>query len=71
MQTSGPGHEHWHDATGAYVLGALDAAEHAAFEEHLAGCPACREDHDSLAALLTAESVPPGARARAGVARVR
>ena len=23
---------------------------------HLAGCPACREDHDSLAALLAAES---------------
>ena len=23
---------------------------------HLEGCPACREDHDSLAALLTAES---------------
>jgi hypothetical protein len=23
---------------------------------HLAGCPACREDHDSLAALLNAES---------------
>ena len=22
---------------------------------HLAGCPACREDHDSLAALLNAE----------------
>ena len=26
MQASGPGHEHWHDATGAYVLGALDEA---------------------------------------------
>jgi hypothetical protein len=23
---------------------------------HLEGCPACREDHDSLAALLVAES---------------
>jgi hypothetical protein len=23
---------------------------------HLEGCPACREDHDSLAALLTADS---------------
>jgi hypothetical protein len=23
---------------------------------HLEGCPACREDHDSLAALLAAES---------------
>jgi hypothetical protein len=25
---------------------------------HLQGCPACREDHDSLAALLDAESGP-------------
>ena len=38
---------------------------------HLAGCPACREDRDSLAALLAAESLPPGAQAPAGVARVR
>jgi hypothetical protein len=26
---------------------------------HLEGCPACREDHDSLAALLLAEPQPP------------
>jgi hypothetical protein len=26
---------------------------------HLAGCPACREDHDSLTALLDAKSGPP------------
>ena len=44
MQMSGPGHEHWGDATGAYVLGALDDTERAAFEEHLAGCPACRDE---------------------------
>jgi predicted anti-sigma-YlaC factor YlaD len=25
---------------------------------HLEGCPACREDHDSLAALLAAEAQP-------------
>jgi hypothetical protein len=25
---------------------------------HLEGCPACREDHDSLCALLDAESMP-------------
>ncbi len=49
MQSSGPGHEHWHDATAAYLLGALDEAERAAFEEHLAGCPACREEVDELA----------------------
>jgi len=48
MQTGGPGHEQWEDATGAYVLGALDENERAAFEEHLAGCPACREEVDEL-----------------------
>jgi anti-sigma-K factor RskA len=48
MQASGPGHEHWHDATAAYLLGALDEIERAAFEEHLAGCPACREEVDQL-----------------------
>jgi hypothetical protein len=26
---------------------------------HLEGCPACGEDHDSLTALLDAESMPP------------
>jgi hypothetical protein len=28
---------------------------------HLEGCPACREDHDSLAALLSAERQSPSA----------
>jgi hypothetical protein len=28
---------------------------------HLEGCPACREDHESLAALLATESETPGA----------
>ena len=28
---------------------------------HLEGCPACREEHDSLAALLSAEPQPPDA----------
>src|SRR5215216_6226612 len=56
MQASGPGHEHWQDATGAYVLGALDEVERAAFEEHLAGCPACREEVDQL--LPAAQALP-------------
>jgi anti-sigma-K factor RskA len=56
MQASGPGHEHWHDATGAYVLGALDEVERTAFEEHLAGCPACREEVDEL--LPAAQALP-------------
>src|SRR5829696_1548879 len=56
MQASGPGHEHWQDATGAYVLGALDEVEQAAFEEHLVGCPACREEVDQL--LPAAQALP-------------
>ncbi|MFE4972518.1 zf-HC2 domain-containing protein [Kitasatospora sp. NPDC056651] len=38
---SGPGPEHVD--VGAYVLGLLEAAEHAAFERHLADCPQCAE----------------------------
>jgi anti-sigma-K factor RskA len=56
MQMGGPGHEHWHDATGAYVLGALDATERAGFEEHLAGCAACRDEVDDL--VLAAHALP-------------
>ncbi|MFK3981547.1 anti-sigma factor family protein [Micromonospora sp. NPDC050397] len=36
---------------GAYVLGALSPAERAAYERHLAGCPACREAVSEIAAL--------------------
>jgi anti-sigma-K factor RskA len=71
MQASGPGHEHWHDATAAYLLGALDETERAAFEEHLAGCPACRDEVDQQAPAAQAlpRSVdpvdpPPSLRAR-------
>jgi anti-sigma-K factor RskA len=71
MTATGPGHEHWGDATGAYVLGALDAAERAAFEEHLAGCPACREEVGDLLPAVSALPVsvepmepPPALRAR-------
>ena len=71
MDMSGPGHEHWSDATGAYVLGALDDAERAAFEEHLAGCPACREEVEELMPAVRALPVsvdpvgpPPALKAR-------
>ena len=38
-------------------LGGRDAdATVPGMRPHLEGCPACREDHDSLTALLTAES---------------
>ncbi|HCT76830.1 MAG TPA: anti-sigma factor [Micromonosporaceae bacterium] len=36
---------------GAYVLGALAPAERAAYEQHLAGCPACREAVSNVAVL--------------------
>ena len=49
-----------HDAVAAYALGALDAEEALAFEAHLSGCPACREElaryRETVAAL--AEAVP-------------
>ena len=44
MRAPGPGHEHWGDSTAAYLLGALDDTERTAFEEHLEGCAACREE---------------------------
>ena len=36
---------------GAYVLGALAPADRAAYEQHLSGCPACREAVAQLAVL--------------------
>jgi anti-sigma-K factor RskA len=42
------GHDRWADAAGAYVLGAMAAAERDEFEGHLATCPACREEVDEL-----------------------
>lgn len=36
---------------GAYILGALGPAERAEFEQHLAGCPPCRESLAQLAVL--------------------
>ncbi|MEE1782638.1 zf-HC2 domain-containing protein [Streptomyces sp. SP17BM10] len=45
---------------GAYVLGALDPAEAASVERHLADCPACRQEVTELRELETAlGEVPP------------
>jgi hypothetical protein len=40
-----------HVDVGAYVLGVLDPADAAAFEEHLAGCPQCAEQVAELGLL--------------------
>jgi Putative zinc-finger len=42
---------HIRQALGVYVLGAIDPAERARVDEHLATCPECREELASLAGL--------------------
>lgn len=48
-----------HALSGAYAVDALDDVERELFEEHLAGCPACRAEVESLqeAGALLAETV--------------
>jgi anti-sigma factor RsiW len=41
-------HDHWADAAGAYVLGAMPARERQEYELHLTVCPACQADVDEL-----------------------
>jgi anti-sigma-K factor RskA len=61
MTATGPGHERWGDATGAYLLGALDDAERSGFQAHVANCPACRQELDELRPAVEAlpVSAPP------------
>ncbi|MBN2169827.1 MAG: zf-HC2 domain-containing protein [Candidatus Krumholzibacteriota bacterium] len=59
-----------------YLAGDLDAAEREAFEEHLAACPACREEMAALRALLAGlrslpRSAPPASLVAATKARLR
>ena len=65
-----------HALSGAYAVDALDDDERAQFERHLAECPACRSEVDSLreAAALLAETTvtePSPAAARPGAGRHR
>jgi anti-sigma-K factor RskA len=60
-----------HPDLAGYVLGALDPAEQAAFEEHLAGCDTCQAEVDELQGLpalleraAPAVEVPAGLRER-------
>jgi anti-sigma-K factor RskA len=47
-RATGPDHERFQDAAGAYVLGALPDAEYDAYVAHLESCPACRAEVDEL-----------------------
>jgi anti-sigma-K factor RskA len=60
------GEEHVHEDVGAYLLGALEESERAAFERHLAGCPECRDEVERLrpAAEALPRSVEPLAAPR-------
>lgn len=44
------GHDYYQELLGAYALGALPADERATLDEHLASCPACRQELRSLLA---------------------
>jgi anti-sigma factor RsiW len=66
-----PDHITPHPDLAGYVLGALDPGEAATFEQHLAGCDACRAEVEQLQGLpglldqaAPAEVVPPGLRER-------
>ncbi len=52
-----------HDLVGAYVMDAVDAGDRAAFERHLAGCEACREEvrglRETVARMAATADRPP------------
>jgi anti-sigma-K factor RskA len=49
-------HERHADDVGAYLLGALDATEERAFEDHLDACPVCQEEVERLS--LAVDALP-------------
>jgi anti-sigma factor RsiW len=49
-------HDRFQEDVGAYLLGALEPAEQAAFEGHLAGCPECRAEVEELR--VAADALP-------------
>jgi anti-sigma-K factor RskA len=68
-RTTGPDHERWEDAAGAYLLGALAPDEAEAYAAHLADCATCRAEVDELepaAALLPASVAPVAVPAAVG-----
>lgn len=63
--------ENLHALTGAYAVDGLDPAERAAFEEHLATCPECRDEvaglRETVATIAAAAAVTPPAGLRGRV----
>jgi anti-sigma factor RsiW len=49
-------HDHHKEDVGAYLLSALEPAEQAAFEQHLAACPDCRSEVERLR--VAADALP-------------
>jgi anti-sigma factor RsiW len=49
-------HDSHQEDVGAYLLGALEPAEQASFEGHLAGCPECRAEVEQLR--VAADALP-------------
>jgi anti-sigma factor RsiW len=49
-------HDRHQEDVGAYLLGALEPAEQASFEGHLAGCPECRAEVEQLR--VAADALP-------------
>ena len=63
---------HPHDELAIYALDALDPDEHAALDQHLAGCPACRaelEEHRTTLARLVVPAEEPPPSVWAGIAQ--
>ena len=52
----------WRESLGAYALGQLSADERAGMDAHLEGCPSCRAELESLAALAHPLSLADPAR---------
>lgn len=46
--TRGIDHRYWEDEAAAYALRSLEDDERRRFERHLAGCPRCREEVESM-----------------------
>jgi anti-sigma factor RsiW len=71
--TSVQDHGRWEGEAAAYALRALEEAERGRFEQHLAGCPRCREEVAAMRKALPSASpvAPPDALKQRVMASVR